>query len=326
MSARKMAVPAAKAAASNGRAERYLLEPATGQRLARLRVDSAESVMAAARKARIAQATWARLPLRERQRHVRALGREITARADQIAEVVSRSTGKTRMDALSTDVFSGAIMASYYARIARRLLAPRTLDRSSILFFNKVSRLTRVPFGLIGIISPWNYPFAIPLHEVIPALLAGNGVLLKVATQVQPVGDAIAEVVKAAGFPPGLFHLAHLQGAAAADAMLAAGVDKIFFTGSTATGRAVMARAADRLVPVVLELGGNDPMIVLDDANVERAAAGCLWAGLSNAGQSCAAVERVYVEAGAYDAFRDALVRRVQRLRAGPDREFDVEV
>ena len=217
-------------------------------------------------------------------------------------------------------------MASYYARIARRLLAPRTLDRSSILFFNKVSRLTRVPFGLIGIISPWNYPFAIPLHEVIPALLAGNGVLLKVATQVQPVGDAIAEVVKAAGFPPGLFHLAHLPGAAAADAMLAAGVDKIFFTGSTATGRAVMARAAERLVPVVLELGGNDPMIVLDDANVERAAAGCLWAGLSNAGQSCAAVERVYVEAGAYDAFRDALVRRVQRLRAGPDREFDVEV
>ena len=194
------------------------------------------------------------------------------------------------------------------------------------MFFNKVSWLTRVPFGVIGIISPWNYPLSIPLHEVIPALLAGNGVILKVATQVQLVGEAIADIVNAAGFPKGLFSIVHLPGPAAGDALLAAGVDKIFFTGSTAAGRELATKAAQALVPVVLELGGNDAMIVLNDANLDRAAAGALWAGMSNAGQSCAGVERVYVEEGAWDGFRQRLAVQVAKIRVGPDRNFDVEV
>ena len=303
-----------------------LLEPATGRKLAPQKEHDAAHVREAVRASRKAQASWAETPLRERQARARAIGREIVARVDEIALVISRSTGKTRMDALSTDVFPGSLMASYYARIAPGVLNTRTLGRSSILFFNKVSRLTRAPFGVIGIISPWNYPFAIPLHEVIPALLAGNGVVLKVATQVQPVGEAIADVVKAAGFPTGLFSLVHLPGGAAGDAMLASGVDKIFFTGSTAAGKELMAKAARKLVPVVLELGGNDPMIVLDDANLDRAAAGALWAGMSNAGQSCAGVERVYVQEGAWDGFRKRLADRVAKIRVGPDRDFDVEV
>jgi succinate-semialdehyde dehydrogenase/glutarate-semialdehyde dehydrogenase len=307
-------------------AAKSLLEPATGKRLAALKQHDLPHVKEAVRRAREAQVAWARTPLRERQAHAREMGRAVVARVDAIAEIISRSTGKTRMDALSTDVFPGAFMASYYARIAPRVLNPRRLGRSSVFFFNKVLHLTRVPFGVIGIISPWNYPFAIPLHEVIPALLAGNGVVLKVATQVQPVGEAIAEVVKAAGFPEGLFSLVHLPGAAAGDAMLASGVDKLFFTGSTATGKELMAKAAKRLVPVVLELGGNDPMIVLDDANLDRAAAGALWAGMSNAGQSCAGVERVYVQEGAWNGFRQRLVDQVSRLRVGPDKDFDVEV
>ena len=307
-------------------AAKSLLEPATGKRLAALKQHDLAHVKEAVRMAREAQASWAETPLRVRQAHARKMGRAIVARVDRIAEIISRSTGKTRMDALSTDVFPGALMASYYARTAPRVLNPRRLGRSSILFFNKVSHLTRAPFGVIGIISPWNYPFGIPLHEVIPALLAGNSVILKVATQVQPVGEAIAEVVKAAGFPEGLFSLVHLPGAAAGDAMLSAGIDKLFFTGSTAAGKELMAKAAKSLVPVVLELGGNDPMIVLDDANLDRAAAGALWAGMSNAGQSCAGVERVYVQEGAWDGFRKRLVDGVSRLRVGPDKDFDVEV
>jgi succinate-semialdehyde dehydrogenase/glutarate-semialdehyde dehydrogenase len=308
------------------RKARSLAEPATGRRLTAVKEHDLAHVKEAVLKAREAQKAWAETPLRERQACAREMGRAIVARVDHIAEVISRCTGKTRVDALSTDVFPGSLMASYYGRIAPRVLNPRRLRRSSIFFFNKISLLTRVPFGVIGIISPWNYPFAIPLHEVIPALLAGNGVVLKVATQVQPVGDAIAEVVKAAGFPEGLFSLVHLPGAAAGDAMLASGIDKIFFTGSTAAGKELMAKAAKRLVPVVLELGGNDAMIVLDDANLDRAAAGALWAGMSNAGQSCAGVERVYVQEGAWEGFRQRLVDRVAMLRVGPDTDFDVEV
>jgi acyl-CoA reductase-like NAD-dependent aldehyde dehydrogenase len=308
------------------RSAKQLVEPATGKRLAALKVDGPAAVRDAVRASRKAQEAWAKTPVRERQARVRAMGREIAARVDELSEVISRSTGKTRMDALSTDVFPGALMASYYARIAPRMLSPRRLGRSSILFFNKVCTLTRVPFGVIGIISPWNYPMGIPLHEVIPALLAGNGVILKVATQVQPVGEAIASLVKAAGFPAGLFSLVHLPGRVAGDAFLEAGIDKLFFTGSTATGRQVMARAAEKLVPVVLELGGNDPMIVLEDANLDRAAAGALWAGMSNAGQSCAGVERVYVVKEAWDGFRRRLVEQAGKLRVGPDLDFDVEV
>jgi succinate-semialdehyde dehydrogenase/glutarate-semialdehyde dehydrogenase len=303
-----------------------LMEPATGKRLAALKEHDLSHVKAAVHTARESQKAWAETPLRERQARVRRMGRVIVERVDQIAEVISRSTGKTRMDALAGDVFPGSLMASYYARIAPRVLNPRTLGRSSIMFFNKVSRLTRVPFGVIGIISPWNFPFGIPLHEVIPALLSGNGVVLKVATQVQTVGEAIAEVVKAAGFPDGLFSLVHMPGAAAGDALLAAGIDKLFFTGSTATGKELLVKAAKRLVPMVLELGSNDPMIVLDDANLDRAAAGALWAGMSNAGQSCAGVERIYVQEGAWDGFRQRLVDQVSRLRVGPDKDFDVEV
>ena len=316
----------AAAQRAQARGERVLLEPATGKRLAALKVERAEAVQEAVRAARKAQEAWALAPVKERQARVRALGAQIVARVDELAEVVSRSSGKTRMDALSTDVFPGALMAAYYARIAPRMLAPRRLERSSILFFNKVSTLTRVPFGVIGIISPYNYPLGIPLHEVIPGLLAGNGVVLKVATQVQPVGDAISSLVKAAGFPAGLFSLVHVPGRDAGDAFLDAGVDKLFFTGSTETGRELMARAGRKLVPVVMELGGADAMIVLDDANLDRAAAGALWAGMSNAGQSCAGVQRVFVTAGAWDGFRGRLAAQARKLRVGPDLDFDVDV
>ena len=308
------------------RATGHLVEPATGKRLAVLKKQGLDAVRDAVRASRVTQEAWAWTPLGERQACARALGREIVDRADGLADIVSRSTGKTRLDAMATDVFPGALMASYYARIAPRVLNPRRLDRSSIMFFNKVSWLTRVPFGVIGIISPWNYPLSIPLHEVIPALLAGNGVILKVATQVQPVGEAIKEMVAAAGFPDGLFSIVHLPGREVGDALLASGVDKIFFTGSTSAGRDLAAKAGKALVPVVLELGGNDAMIVLEDANLPRAAAGALWAGMSNAGQSCAGVERVYVHAAAWEGFRRHLAEEVGKIRVGPDRDFDVEV
>ena len=310
----------------HGRHTPSIVEPATGKRLAILKEHDPAQVEAAVAAARTAQKLWAQVSLRERQSRVRALGREIVMRADGIAELISRSTGKTRVDALSTDVLPGAIMASYYARIAPRVLRPRSLARSSILFFNKVSTLTRVPFGVIGIISPWNYPFGIPLHEVIPAILSGNAVVLKVATQVQPVGDEIGDLARTAGFPEGLLAIVHAPGRTSVDAMIAAGIDKLFFTGSTAAGKEIMGKAARALVPVVLELGGNDPMIVLDDANLDRAAAGALWAGMSNTGQSCAGVERVYVERGAWDGFRERLARKVQGIRVGRDGGFDVDV
>jgi succinate-semialdehyde dehydrogenase/glutarate-semialdehyde dehydrogenase len=306
--------------------QRSIHNPSTGEEIGVLKENTVQELCAAVDAARKAQKEWATVSVKQRARHIRCMRDFIAAHADPLSDVVSKSTGKTRVDALSAEVLPSALAASYYARIAPRVHAPRKLERGSILFFNKSSYTTRVPFGVIGIISPWNYPFSIPFHEVVMGLLSGNGVILKVATQTQLVGEAIADVVKAGGLPEGLFRLVHLPGPAAGDAMLQAGVNKLFFTGSTAVGRELMAKAAKHLVPVVLELGGNDAMIVLDDAHAERAAGGAIWAGLSNAGQSCAGVERIYVCPKIYDSFVTALTRQVSALRVGPDMAFDVDI
>ena len=304
----------------------FLKNPATGEKIGPLRVHSVEDLKCAAESARKAQPAWAATDVRKRAALMRVLSTSIASRADEIAEVISRSTGKTRVDAISGEVLASAMAAAYYARIAARVHRPQKLEMGNILLFNKASTITRVPFGVIGIISPWNYPFSIPFHEVVMGLLAGNAVILKVATQTQLVGEQIAALVKSCGIPDGLFHLIHLPGAVAGKAMLEAGINKLFFTGSTAVGKELMERASRTLTPLVLELGGNDAMIVLDDANPDRAAAGALWAGLSNAGQSCAAVERLYVFQGIYDKFRDRLLRQIENLRIGPDTSFDVDV
>ncbi len=278
------------------------------------------------RSAREAQPAWAQVPVKRRASYVRAMRDRIVARADGICELILKATGKTRVDAMSGEVFPITLAASWYAKTAPRVMKSRRLRGGHPFFFFKASHIERVPWGVVGIISPWNYPFGIPMHDVMTALLAGNAVILKPATQTQVVGEAIADVVKSSGLPEGLFHLVSMPGRLAGKAMIAAGVDKLCFTGSTESGRDVMRTAAEGPVPVSLELGGSDPMIVLDDANLDRAAGGALWAGASNAGQSCCAVERVFVVEKVYEQFRKILVQQVARLRVGPDRDFNVDI
>jgi acyl-CoA reductase-like NAD-dependent aldehyde dehydrogenase len=302
------------------------VNPATGEELGRTPEQGPEECIAAVRRARAAQPGWASTPLRERQARMRRVRNYIAAHADELATIISRENGKTRMDALSTEVVPAAMATSYYARRARHILRKRRLPTGNLLFLNKRSTIDRVPFGVVGIISPWNYPFGIPMHEVIMALVCGNAVVLKVASPCQLIGAAIARCIDAAGLPAGVFHILNIPGAVAGDAFIDAGVDKLFFTGSVPIGRKLMAAAARRLIPVSLELGGNDPMIVCGDADIGRAAAGAAWAGFSNAGQSCGGVERIYVERPVYNDFVGALRAIVNGLRTGPDTDFGVDV
>ena len=277
-------------------------------------------------EARTAQAAWAKVPVKRRAAYIRAMRNRIAARADGICELILHATGKTRIDALTTEVFPLALAASWYARRAPHVMRSRRLRGGHPFFVFKSSYIQRVPWGVVGIISPWNYPFGIPLHDVMTALLAGNAVILKPATQTWTIGEAIADVVKSSGLPDGLFHLVNMPGRLAGRALIAAGVDKLCFTGSTEAGRDVMRVASEGPVPVSLELGGSDAMIVLEDANLDRAVGGALWAGLSNAGQSCCAVERVFVVEKVYESFRQKLIDRTTGLRVGPDRNFEVDV
>ncbi|HSC46640.1 MAG TPA: aldehyde dehydrogenase family protein [Gammaproteobacteria bacterium] len=292
--------------------------PANGEVIARTRELTAEEVREAIRRARAAQPAWAALLLRDRARHVAAMRRALLDDMDDIASLISRCVGKTRLEALATEVMPTVTGSRWYERHARAELKPRRLATGSLLFFNKKSTVHRLPHGVVGIISPWNYPLGIPMHEIVPALLAGNTVLFKTSPETLPVGEWIAELWSRAQLPPGVFQHLNMDGPLCGDLFLEdAGVDKLFFTGSVRVGKQLMAKAAATLKPLSLELGGKDAMIVCADADLERAAGGAVWAGLSNAGQSCAGVERLYVHQDIYGPFMALLKEKVEALRMG---------
>jgi succinate-semialdehyde dehydrogenase/glutarate-semialdehyde dehydrogenase len=304
-----------------------MASPVDGRELGRSPLDGAASAAEAMARARQAQPNWAGLGVAGRRRALRPVRDYLVDNADELAAAISADNGKTRVDALSTEVLPAAMALSYYLKKARSFLRPRWLTPGNLFMANKLSRLQRVPFGVVGIVSPWNYPFAIPFSEVVMALLAGNAVVLKVATQTQLVGRKLEEAFTSAGLPAGVFSYLNLPGSQAGEALLGeGGVDKLFFTGSVGVGKRLMAQAAETLTPVSLELGGNDAMLVCPDADLERAAAGAVWAGLSNCGQSCGGVERVYVHAAVYERFLDILKRRVEGLRIGPDTDHRVDL
>jgi acyl-CoA reductase-like NAD-dependent aldehyde dehydrogenase len=302
------------------------VNPATGKVIGHTPVNTVEYLERAVALAKIAQHEWIKLSFNERANHLFRIRDYIVENTDQIAEIISKDNGKTKMDALSTEVLPIAMAITYYAKNAGKILKRKQLHGGSILTINKRSYIDRVPVGVVGIISPWNYPFAIPFHEIAMALIAGNGVVLKVATQTLEVGKMIRQCVKAGGLPENLFSLINLPGSVAGDAFLNSGINKLFFTGSVAVGKQLMEKAAKHLIPVSLELGGNDAMIVCSDANLHRASNGALWAGLSNSGQSCAGVERVYVHADIYEAFISLLKKKISGLSQGADIDSNVDI
>lgn len=302
------------------------INPANGEIIGEFKVNTAGDVRRAVERAREAQKEWSRVPVKQRAKMILKIRGYIVEHMDEIAEIVSRDNGKTRTDALTTDVLTTAMATTYYCKNAAKFMKDRKLPLGNIMFFFKRSKIVRVPWGVVGIISPWNYPFAIPYSEVIMALLAGNAVILKAASETQAVGHKLKECIGSAGLPEGVFTYINMPGSLAGDAFLESGVDKLFFTGSTPVGQYLMKKASETLTPLSLELGGNDPMIVCEDADLHRAAMGAIWAGMQNAGQSCGGVERIYVHKNVYDRFLDLLKQGVESLVVGEDRNFDTDI
>lgn len=300
--------------------------PATGALLGYSQLNSVAEVRQAIEQARAVQPQWVSTPIKERVRLMKKVQRYLADHMDDLSEIVSRDNGKTRIEALATEILPAAMAVAYYCRQADRFLRPQKIAPGNLFLLNKRSRIERVPFGVVGIISPWNYPFSIPFSEVVMALLAGNAVILKTASETQLVGRTLEACFQAADLPSGLFHYVNVPGRQSSEAMLDGGVDKLFFTGSVPVGKQIMARAAETLTPVVLELGGNDAMLVCEDADLERAAEGAVWAGLQNCGQSCGGVERIYVHESVYNAFLERLKEKVETLRIGYDTDHQVDL
>ncbi|MDR2618806.1 MAG: aldehyde dehydrogenase family protein [Treponema sp.] len=285
---------------------------------------NAADIPAVIEKSRKAQELWAELPYKERARRLKKAAKLLAARRDEITETIHRENGKLSIDALSAEVLPAIMAFSYYTKQGRRFLDSRKIRGGNLLMFFKRSRLVFGPWGVVGIISPWNYPFAIPFSEVVMALLAGNGVILKAASNTPEAGRGVAAVFAAADLPDGLFAHVELPGKEAGPAFIDAGVDKLFFTGSTAVGRELMALAAPRLLPLVLELGGADAALVRKDADLDRAVSGIVWAAYSNGGQSCGGVQRVLVHRDVYEPFLEKICAAVKKLRPGSGPDCDL--
>ena len=302
------------------------INPVTDEVLGRSPLHSPDDLQAMVEEARAAQVQWAALPIKQRVQYFYNVQDYLVKHAAELAETIARDTGKLRIEALATEVLAAAVAIKYYCRKAKHFLRDRKPGMGSIAFFNKRSKVIRVPFGVIGVISPWNYPFSIPFSEVLMGLIAGNAVILKTASETQAVGLALKNVFEQAELPQGIFRFINLPGREAGPGFLQSGIDKLFLTGSVAVGKTIMKLAADTLTPVNLELGGNDAMIVCADANLERAVNGTIWAGFSNAGQSCGGIERIYVQEKIYHSFLEKLKNRIESLRVGYDLDFNVDM
>ncbi|MCA1656517.1 MAG: aldehyde dehydrogenase family protein, partial [Actinobacteria bacterium] len=263
--------------------------PATGETIATVPSLSSEDVQAMVARARAAQPAWEELGFDGRARVLRRGQKWVTDHADRIIDVIVSETGKTREDAQVAEILYVAGAFGFWAKMAPEYLADERV-RSSNLFVKGAKLVVRYQaLGVVGVIGPWNYPLTNSFGDCIPALAAGNAAVLKPSSSTPLTSQLMAEMMRECGLPEDVFQVATCSGATAGT--LIDEVDFVMFTGSTETGKQVMERAARTLTPVGLELGGKDPMIVLADANLERAANGAAFYSMQNGGQTCISVE-----------------------------------
>lgn len=294
--------------------------PATGETVAHVDVDSPAAVAATVARVRAAQPEWEAMGIEGRYHWLGKLRDWVLDNRDRIMDTMQAETGKVRSDAFNEPIYLADIINFYGTRAARFIGEQAVRPHSGLLAAKKL-RVQYRPHPVVGIISPWNFPLILSIGDAVPALQAGAAVVIK-PSEFTPLG--VAEVVRAwkeeIGGPD---VLDCVQGIGETGAALVDNVDFVQFTGSDRTGRKVMARAAETLTPVSLELGGKDAMIVLDDADLDRAAAAAAWGGMMNSGQICMSVERIYVEEPVYDEFVAKLTAEVGRIRRGPDHAGD---
>ena len=298
-------------------------EPGSGKLLGEVRVATAALVRETVQAARAAQAEWARKTFAERRDVLLRFKELLLERADEFCDHLSRENGKTRNEALFMEVLPVADATHFYAHNARKLLKD---DKLSLhMFPHKKSYLRFYPRGVIGLISPWNYPFSIPAGDAVAALMAGNAVVVKPSEYTPIIMEKTRALLEEAGLPRGLFGVVQGKGDVGSE-LIKSGVNMIVFTGSVATGKKVNVAAAEQMIPCVLELGGKDPAIVLPDADVDSAAQKIAWGAFANSGQTCASVERVYVHESIAKPFTEKVAELAKKLRQGEPNHHDVDI
>ncbi|NED77719.1 succinate-semialdehyde dehydrogenase (NADP(+)), partial [Streptomyces sp. SID9944] len=296
--------------------------PYTGAPLADLPVSTPADVEDAFARARIAQKTWGATSFRRRKEILLRFHDLVLARQDEVLDLMQAENGKTRRDAF-LEVTDIAITSRYYARNAAKYLQPKR-RRGAIPVLTHTTEL-RHPKGVVAVVSPWNYPLSMAAGDAIPALIAGNAVVQKPDTQTALSALWALDLMKEAGLPAGVWQMVIGRGSSIGGALMA-GADFMMFTGSTASGRRIARDAGERLIGASLELGGKNAMIVLDDADIDKAADGAVAACFPSAGQLCVSIERMYVAESIRDRFVEAFVARTERLKVGAAFDYSMDV
>src|ERR1700730_733219 len=293
------------------------INPATGETLSCFEKPPPALLPETVARARAAQAKWSKTPTPDRAAQLKILRERILSSRDALADAIVQESGKPRAEALFADVFVALDTAEYFAVNAGRMLQPEALSHHNLAANGKSGTLTYEPLGVIGMISSWNYPLAIPVSQIIPAIVAGNAVVCKTSDFTPHCGALIERLFASAGFPEGLVTIVQ-GGGEVGQALIDAAPDKLLFTGSVETGRRVAEACAKRLIPTVLELGGKDAMIVLSDAELDTASSGAVWGSYTNCGQVCLSVERIFVEQSVSESFAALCVAKPPTVTLPP--------
>jgi acyl-CoA reductase-like NAD-dependent aldehyde dehydrogenase len=293
------------------------INPSTGAVIAEVSALDESGARRAADAARAAFPGWAATSLAERQRLLLRFLEIMVAESGELADLVAREGGKPVAEARLVDVFPGCEVLAYLARRLPSLLAFRPVKPRVVLFSHWRAGYRFDPLGVIAIVAPWNYPVAIPMNGIAAAVAAGNTVVFKPASATVLIGLTLGDMARRAGFPPGVINTIALPGRATDALVDHPAVAKVLFTGSVGVGKRVAQRLAARLIPSQLELGGKDPAIVAADCDIERTARGLAWGAFMNTGQTCASIERAYVERPVFDRILHRVVEITRSLRIG---------
>lgn len=299
--------------------------PANGKEVGRVKNCLKADVDAAVGRSRKAFEIWQKTPFEERRRIVMRAREVILAEMDEIAKLISDEMGKPVAEAISAEIAPVLDLMQYFAKNTEKLLRPEKRGIGLLGLMGRTSTIIYKPLGVVGIIPAWNFPFSIPLGEVAMSIMAGNTVVLKPSELTPLTGEKIAEIFEIARLPKNVLQVITGDGKTGA-ALVDAGVNKIMFTGSVATGKKIAENAAKHLTSVVLELGGKDPMVVFADANLEKAASAAVWGAFTNSGQACSSVERLYVEAKVAEKFTRMIVEKTEKLRQGNGRDPETDI
>ena len=297
------------------------INPATLEIIDEVEIIMPESLPQIIKNARKAQEEWINKSDKERKKNFKQLRKYVAKNIDQIAKIIHKETGKPRIEAINSDILAGISHIQFSMDVIKEVMKPKKIKFTGMkLFLSTLGRSSYIlpkPVGVVGIISPWNFPFGIPFSQIVMAIAAGNAVILKPSSDTPLTGLKMQEIFDLTGFPKNLIQAIPGSGRKLGNALVTSGVDRIIFTGSVAIGKQVMENASQSLTPVILELGGKSPMVIFEDADIDRSVKAATWGSFVNAGQVCAGIKRIYVQKNIYEEFISKFKESVESLKQG---------